>query len=264
MRNFTLRGGKDANNLIDLTPSDYSYLTEFTGFEPVRADLFSQQIYNRDGAVFQSSKGQVRNIVLTVYLFRDVELNRQIILNAFTPGEECTLEYRSSFLPSGTSLRRATGYVETIEFNRFEQPQRAKHVMQISITCFNPYFEGTIRAVNITQSMASVTLQNNGTAPCTLDVLLTRPVEPISTLTVALTNGKHIDLDFSDNPYNESIRINSSKRSITGARGESLMRAWVLGSEWLTFTNGEETLTWSEQFRSGSVAWTPQFYSAYD
>jgi len=264
MRNFTLRGGKDANNLIDLTPSDYSYLTEFTGFEPIKADLFSQQIYNRDGAVFQSSKGQVRNIVLTIYLFRDVELNRQIILNAFTPGEECTLEYRSSFLPSATSLRRITGYVETIEFNRFEQPQRAKHVMQIAITCFNPYFEGTRQIVNITQSMASVTIDNSGTAPCDILIDFLQPYEPVSNLRVELSSGKYLELDFQDSPVtSQAIRINSQKHSIT-VGGRNRMQAWVLGSQWLTTTNSGETLTWSEQFGHGWVTWIPQFYSAYD
>lgn len=265
MRNFTLRGGKDANNLINLTPPDYSYLTEFTGFEPVKADLMSQQIYNRDGAVFQSSRGQIRNIVLTVYLFRDVELNRQIILNAFQPGEKCYLRYHSNFIDRGG--RWIYGYVESVELNQFEQPQKAKHVIQIAITCFNPYFGGLITAFE-TEGF-SIDIDYPGSAPSGLS--LTFKNSGVSSITFDVNGEQHLTLDFTRNPVSADDEINFDTNNHTlrikrsgSSSYEDAINLWTSGSNWIYLKQGNNRLSWTNGAWNVRGNVTYYYYSIYD
>jgi predicted phage tail component-like protein len=132
---FQARLENSRGDIITLTgrESDYQILS-ITGLNPPSAHLNTSSIAGMDGALFNSSKLNTRNIVITAKINGNVEENRQEL-------------YR--FCPTKTKVRfyfrnnhrdvYIDGYVDNVECNLFTNDER----MQISIICPNPYFMDT-------------------------------------------------------------------------------------------------------------------------
>ena len=85
-----------------------------------------------DGAKFNSSKLQTRNLVITVKINGNAEANRIRLYQYFPTKEQVTFYYSNS-----TRDVFIKGYVASCEVNPFSQAEQ----MQISIICTNPYFK---------------------------------------------------------------------------------------------------------------------------
>lgn len=132
---FQARLENSRGDVITLTgrESDYQILS-ITGLNPPSAHLNTSSIAGMDGALFNSSKLNTRNIVITAKINGSAEENRQEL-------------YR--FCPTKTKVRfyfrnnnrdvYIDGYVDSVECNLFTNDER----MQISIICPSPYFMDT-------------------------------------------------------------------------------------------------------------------------
>lgn len=85
-----------------------------------------------DGAFYNSSRMETRNIVITVRLVGDIEGNRQRLYKMFSLKRPNTI-----FFKNANRDLKIVGYVEVIEGNLFVQDES----IQISIICPRPYFE---------------------------------------------------------------------------------------------------------------------------
>lgn len=118
---LTLSGNEPVYQIIDIT-----------GLNPPKAQINTSTIVGLDGAVFNSSKLETRNIVLTIKINGDVEANRQQLYNYFRTKSWCKFYYSNQ--NRDVSIE---GYVESVECNLFTNNETA----QISIICPYPYFK---------------------------------------------------------------------------------------------------------------------------
>lgn len=117
---FLLTGDEPRYQVIDIT-----------GLNPARAQINTVSTAGLDGAKFNSSKLNVKNIVITIKINGAAEQNRINLYNYFRAKEWCRFYYsndsRDVFID---------GYVEGVECGLFSR----KEIMQISIICPSPYF----------------------------------------------------------------------------------------------------------------------------
>lgn len=118
---FTLTGNEPVYQILDIQ-----------GLNPPKAQINTSTIVGLDGAVFNSSKLETRNLVLTIKINGDVETNRLNLYKLFRTKEKCTFYYTNNTLDVFIE-----GYVESVECNLFTNDEHA----QISIICLQPYFK---------------------------------------------------------------------------------------------------------------------------
>lgn len=130
---FTAKIENASGQSLTLSQNEQDYqIISITGLNPAPAQINTTEIAGLDGAKFNSSKLNTRNIVITLKLNGDVEANRLALYQMFRTKEQCTFYYQ-------TESRNVfiQGYVETVEVDLFSQSE----LMQISIICPYPYFK---------------------------------------------------------------------------------------------------------------------------
>ena len=121
---------------LDLPLTDYSRsqlaVTNIEGLDPAPATINTTPYAARDGSLFNSSKIQTRNIVITMKLFNypSMESVRNKVYNRFPIGDEVSLVFDYSDKYS----KKISGYVENIKADYFGEFEG----IQVSVICPNP------------------------------------------------------------------------------------------------------------------------------
>lgn len=130
---FTLKVENKKNEILELTQNECDFqVVSVTGLNPVNAQINRSTIAGLDGAKFNSSKLEERNIVITLRLNGDVTANRIKLYRYFNTKQWCKIYYKNS-----SRDVYIEGYIETCEVDLFSNSE----IMQISIICPNPYFK---------------------------------------------------------------------------------------------------------------------------
>lgn len=108
------------------------YFAKVTGLTPGGATINTTKVAMQDGAKFNSSTLNTRNLVLTIYPRRNVEHSR---INVYQYIQ--LKKYIKVYLKNDTRNVWIEGYVESFEGDLYEFPQ----MLQVSIICPNPYFK---------------------------------------------------------------------------------------------------------------------------
>lgn len=145
-----------SGGLLTLQLGDTSsgfYVQEFTGLDPVKANIVSSSFANQDGAIFQSARRDTRNITIKIGLDPDPAVNtvrglRQQLYNFFMPKSQVTMK----FFVDDTDDAVEDGYqiigrVETMSSAMFSTSSGAP-VVDISIICFDPDFIDPVTVTN--------------------------------------------------------------------------------------------------------------------
>lgn len=127
-------------DIISLTGQEHKWkVTNITGLNPPQAQINTAAVAGMDGALFNSSRLNTRNIVITLYLTGDIESNRQEIYFYARTKEKCTFyfsnENRDVYID---------GYVDTVECLLFSNAE----FIQISMICPDPYFQGLLEIID--------------------------------------------------------------------------------------------------------------------
>lgn len=118
---------------ITLTQRESEYqVVSVEGLNPPAALITSSSVVGMDGEKFQSSKLGTRNLVITVKINGDVEVNRNRLYRYAKTKQYCKVYYQN-----GTHNVFAEGYADTVEGSLFTNDQR----IQISIICHDPYLQ---------------------------------------------------------------------------------------------------------------------------
>ena len=133
---FKLTLENNDGQFLTLTQNESNYqVISIEGLNPPPAQINVTDIVGMDGAKFNSSKLDTRNIVITVKINGDVEYNRQELYRICRTKEQikCTFvnERRNVY---------ASGYIDTLECDLFTNAEYA----QISIVCMDPYFRDVL------------------------------------------------------------------------------------------------------------------------
>ena len=102
------------------------------GLNPPKANVNVSSVAGMDGGVFNSSRLDVRNLVITLKLNGNVEQNRLDLYRVFKSKRYVKVSYSNDSLSV-----YAEGYVDSIECSLFSNSER----MQISVICCDPYFK---------------------------------------------------------------------------------------------------------------------------
>lgn len=120
---------------INLTSNDSYALIKVTGLTPPVSTINTATTATKDGSVFNSSRMDNRNIVLTIVPRGNVEKSRINLYNFFK-----SKQYIKLYLENNTRSVWIDGYIESIDGDLYsEEAQR----LQISIICTDPYFKDT-------------------------------------------------------------------------------------------------------------------------
>ncbi len=103
-----------------------------TGLNPPSAQINLTNIAGIDGAQFNSSKLNTRNIVIMLRINGNVEENRLTLYRFFRTKDKCTFYFENE-----SRNVKIEGRIETVECNLFTNGE----IMQISIICPSPYFK---------------------------------------------------------------------------------------------------------------------------
>lgn len=121
----------------DMAANDQVQIRDIQGLGPVKADVSSTALATGRGEIYQGSSVGKRNIMLTLGLNPDWEVQdmavlRQKLYSYFIPQQWCKLRFFSSHLP----VVEIEGICESVDPNLFSQDPE----LEISILCHNPDF----------------------------------------------------------------------------------------------------------------------------
>ena len=248
-----------AGQILTLTQNESNYqVVDIQGLNPPNAQINLSSIAGLDGAKFNSSKIDTRNIVITIKLNGDVESNRQALYRFFPTKQWCKFYYQNS-----NRNVFIEGYVEANECDFFSDSER----MQISIICPRPYFKDVEEIVddisNIVArftfpfsieyddpipfseySLSTTALIYNASEAETGTEININVVTPFNKISIRNTlTGDWLTLE---NSFlaNDKIIINTNKgeKSITLIRNgvsSNLMGSLVLGSTFFQLASGD-------------------------
>ena len=130
---FNCRLENKDGDIITLTQneSDYQVLS-IDGLNPPSAKINTILTTSVDGAKFNSSKLETRNIVIRIKINGDIETNRLNLYNYCR-----TKDWSKFYYENGTRNIYIECYVEQVECDLFTKNE----IMQISLLCPNPYFK---------------------------------------------------------------------------------------------------------------------------
>lgn len=205
---FELRIENPEGESIILTGRETDYqVIKILGLNPPKGAINTTLLAGVDGARFNSSRLETRNIVITVKIHGDTETNRQRLYTYLRTKENCKIYY--------TSDNRnvwAEGYIDSFECNLFSNSEEA----QISIICPDPYFKDVDEIV----SDISATI-NNFTFPFSINLN-----DPIAFSTFDATRtanvynegssgGMEISINFEDDVSEIEIRNTVTNEHLT-------------------------------------------------
>ena len=116
---------------LELTNNRNYDVLDVSGTSPPTAAINTSNIVGIDGARFNSSRVQMRNLVLTLNIHHPIEQNRLILYQFFKVKRWVKIYYKNSHRDVYIE-----GYVETFENNPWTQLQQP----QISIICPQPFW----------------------------------------------------------------------------------------------------------------------------
>ena len=130
---FKCRIENTKKDILTLTQNESNFqVLSVQGLNPPSAQVNTSKIAGLDGARFNSSSLNVRNIVITIKLRGNIEKNRIKLYSFFRSKEWCKFYYSND-----SRNVYIEGYVENVECDLFTNNE----IMQISILCPNPYFK---------------------------------------------------------------------------------------------------------------------------
>ena len=121
----------ERGEILELTHNQNYIIKSITGLTPMGATIQTTTIGNKDGARYNSSRANVRNIVVNVSPSYPVDENRIALYNYLQVGKNIRVFYKNN-------IRNVyiDGYVESVDGDLFEKGE----TMQVSILCPQPYF----------------------------------------------------------------------------------------------------------------------------
>lgn len=145
---YTAKIQNKNGNILVLTQKEQVYqLQSIEGLNPPHGTVNTTVIVGMDGALYNSSKLETREIVITLKINGDAEQNRLALYSYFRTKEWCRFFYSND-----SRNVYIDGYVTNVECSLFEQEE----IAQITILCPAPYFSDLTEIVDDISSTVSL------------------------------------------------------------------------------------------------------------
>lgn len=129
---FTISVENHHGEILNLSESPMYDVLRIDGLSPPPATLNFSQMANFDGGKYNSGQLEMRNLVLTVKIYPDIETNRINLYKYFPSKKTVRIYYQNE-----TRDVYIDGMIETVEIDPFTINETA----QISILCPDPYWK---------------------------------------------------------------------------------------------------------------------------
>lgn len=130
---FTLKIENTNGEIFELSHNTQNYaVVGVSGLTRPQTAINTSTGGGLDGAFFNSTRVEMRNIVIDIILQGDIETNRQQLYRIFPQKTACTVYFQNQ-----NRNVQISGYVETLGGDLFSQRER----MQISIICPRPFWQ---------------------------------------------------------------------------------------------------------------------------
>ena len=259
---FTLKIENRFGDILELTHNKNYIVTGVEGLNPPKAKINLSDIAGMNGALFNSAKAEVRNLVLTVLPQTPVEKNRLTLYRFAQVAQWCKIYYSN-----GSVDVQIEGYVETVNGSLFSKTQS----LQVSIICPQPYFEGLHEIYNDISSLISAfefpfaiekegiefsyinhdilsTVVNVGDVETGVIVEITARGEVVNPIIYDNTTGGSIGLNITLADREKIvINTNSGSRSvklISGVRETNIIDKLKANPNWFTLQPGENIFSY--------------------
>lgn len=248
---------------LELTHSDSYEVAKIEGLNPPTANINTTPMAGGDGSSFNSSSLGNRNLVIYLFINRDVENNRQRLYRYFRNKKKCRLFYRN--------MNRDVyidGYVESVEPAIFERKQS----VQISVICEKPYWKNVKSSVydfswtqsgfefpfsieesgiefSTSNSVSSVNVLNNGENEVGLEITLTATGTVLHPRILNLSTGGVFALN-AEMQEGDEIVISTlkGKKLVTlykDGEERNIMNTVAKNPDWFTLDLGDNIFSYS-------------------
>lgn len=128
---FSLKLENDSGNIVDINDEIRYVVTAVSGLNPPSAALFTSKSPNRKGSKFNGSTLDERNIVITIKILGDIEVNRNALYAWVDTEQYCKVYYKN-----GVKNVYCEGYVQDCPIDLFTDNE----VVSVAIVCPDPYW----------------------------------------------------------------------------------------------------------------------------
>lgn len=260
---FTLKIENVRGEVFELTHDTRNYyVVGVTGLTPPQTPV-NRSTGAGDGSYYNSTKTGERNVVITLQLTGDVELNRQKLYRVFPMKQPCTIYFKNARRDV-----KISGYVEIPpDGDLFVQHEQ----MQVSIICTRPYFEGVETIFTELSTLTSLfefpfaietpipfsevtefpraTVTNSGDVECgvTLSIGIRGNVSGI--VISDTTSGKYFGLNYQFIAGDEiTINTHYGNKNVSLLRNgqtSNLLNYMTYGSAWFQIPIGDSVFTFA-------------------
>ena len=240
---FTLIAENAHGDKLQLTQNSAYGVIDVSGLSPAAATVNTSVISTSDGSIYNSSRVNSRNIVITIALIQEPEINRIALYKIFKTKQFCKLYYKN-----GLRDVFIEGYVESFECSLFSMLEQA----QISIICPNPFFKNinpTISHITINSNTVESTIINNGDIASGIEIQITASGEVINPKITNVNTHEYFELHFvmqSGDTIN--ISTYSGEKSIILHRNgatQNIINSVNRSSVWLQLDYGKNNFIYS-------------------
>ena len=146
---FELKLENESGNIVDINDGERYVVTAAEGLSPPSASLFLAKSPNRKGSRYNGSTLDERNIVITIKIIGDIEVNRNALYDWVDTEQYCKVRYQN-----GVKNVYCEGYVQDCPIDLFTDEE----VVSVAIVCPNPYWKELAEiAVDITALLKQFT-----------------------------------------------------------------------------------------------------------
>lgn len=229
------------NQQINLTGNAAIKLTRVTGLTPPKANVNTSALATKDGSIYNSSRVQNRNIVLTIYPAQSIEQTRVNLYQYFKTKHPIKLNIQ-------TATRRVwiEGYIESMEGDLFDKAEK----IQISIICPDPYFKSeTATVVDFDSASETITNTSDDETGVVVEITATGAAQGI-TITNE-TTGKSFSstqqLVEGDKMILNTKRGEKSLTLVSGGTTTNIINTMEQGSDWFPLIPGANTISYEAE-----------------
>lgn len=260
---YTLIVENERGEQLELTHNENYDVVEIIGLNPPTAAINTANVAGYDGARFNSSRVEQRNIVITLNIRYPIEANRLALYKYFRVKRYIKIYYKN-----GSRDVYIEGYVESFENNLFGMTQQP----QISIICPNPFWK-SIKETYVDFSNLSAlfefpfSISSSGIEFSRINKVTTAYINAgdveigaiirfyatsnqiLNPIFYNRTTGKYFGLNF-DMHEGDVIIINSQQGEKSAAllrngQTTNILSSRQSGSSWITFEPGENEISYS-------------------
>lgn len=273
-----------AGDQINFAQNSAFTVTEIQGLNPPEATINTSEIALMDGAKFNSSKLNMRNINVAFAIERQAAKNRLEVFKVLKSKQWVKMtyigQYRQVFIE---------GYIESIDITYFEM----KQIVTCSILCPSPYFKEAQIIVNELLNIVSafhfpfastaepelifsyinneigIVIENDGDIDCGLIIELYAKDAVSNPKVFNYITGDYIGLNFSMQEGDLiTIDTRQGQKSVTLLRGgveSNIFNYIVQGSTWLQLSANGDTFVYEvETGLASDLSLTFKHYNLYE